>query len=79
MKLTKIIAENVRGFREAQGFTRAEFAKRAGFHLNYLGAVERGEKNITVETLERVGSVLGIDPQILLISGASKWGKRKFN
>ncbi len=46
-------------------------------HLNYLGAIERGEKNITVDTLNRLAIILGIEPFALLIPRAYRWSKRK--
>ena len=77
MEIRSIIGQNVRGFRELQGYSREELCKRTRLHLNYLGAIERGEKNVTVDTLNRIAIVLGIDPFALLIPRSYQWAKRK--
>lgn len=47
--------------RIAQGLSQEELGYRAGVHRTYVGAVERGEKNITIDTLEKIAKALGID------------------
>jgi len=73
MKSSQIVGDNVRGFREIQGYTQAEFALHAKLHRDYVGGVERGERNITVESLFQFASALGVAPQILLIEDAFRW------
>ncbi len=77
MELREVIGQNVQGFRTLQGYSREEFCQKARVHLNYLGAIERGEKNITVDTLNRLAIILGIEPFALLIPRAYRWSKRK--
>ncbi len=55
-KLGKRIAE----LRRKKGFTQEGFAHECGFHRSYMGAVERGEKNITLAMLNRVAKALKI-------------------
>ena len=43
-----------------------EFADRAGLHRTYIGAVERGERNITLDTLQRLATALKADVEELL-------------
>ncbi len=47
--------------RIAQGLSQEELGYRAGLHRTYIGSVERGEKNITIDTLERIADALGIN------------------
>lgn len=51
--------------RRRRGFTQAELADAAGLSLKYLGEVERGEANVTIDVLERVANALGWDPNSL--------------
>jgi transcriptional regulator with XRE-family HTH domain len=44
------------------GLTQAEVAEHAGLSLKYVGQVERGEANITLDVLERLGAAVGWDP-----------------
>ncbi len=40
--------------------TQEELAERAELHHTYIGQVERGEKNLTLTTLERIVNTLGV-------------------
>ena len=69
---TKITARarfgvNLRSMRLAQGLSQEELAARAGLHRNYIGSVERNEKNISIDSMERLAIVLGVDVVDLLI------------
>jgi transcriptional regulator with XRE-family HTH domain len=55
-KLGKRIAE----LRRKQGFSQEGFAHECGFHRSYMGAVERGEKNITIQQLTKIAKALKI-------------------
>ena len=77
MEIKSVVGQNVKGFRVHQGYSREELCKLTGIHLNYLSAIERGEKNVTVETLNRISIVLGIDPFVFLIPHSFKWANRK--
>lgn len=48
--------------RQRLGLTQAVLAERAELSLKYLGEIERGEANVTVEALERVAAALNWDP-----------------
>ena len=54
-------AVNLRSARLAHGFSQEELAVRAGLHRNYIGSVERNEKNISIDSMERLAIVLGMD------------------
>ncbi len=57
--LTRRIAERIRQKREQFGYSQERLAERAGIHRTYIGAVERGEKNVTVVMLDRIARALG--------------------
>ncbi|MFN3348893.1 helix-turn-helix domain-containing protein [Pseudorhodoplanes sp.] len=64
--LTSILAANIREFRERKGLSQEEFADICGLHRTYVGSVERGERNVTLSTLEIFASVMGVSvPQLL--------------
>ena len=48
------IGNAIRARREAKGFSQEGFADRIEMHRTYYSAIERGEQNMTVQTLERV-------------------------
>lgn len=52
--------EKVREERYRQGLSQEELASRAGVHRTYIGMLERAEKNITLENIEKVAKALGL-------------------
>ncbi len=50
----------LRGIREDRGLSQEELAFECGLHRTYIGAVERGEYNITLLSLRRITDTLGI-------------------
>nr|WP_221185353.1 helix-turn-helix transcriptional regulator [Flexivirga oryzae] len=45
---------NVRTLRERTGLSQEAFADRIGMHRTYWSAIERGEKNLTLKSVERI-------------------------
>jgi transcriptional regulator with XRE-family HTH domain len=58
--LQERIGDALRRRREAQGYSQEGFADRIRMHRAYYGAIERGEKNLQLTTLERVCTGLDI-------------------
>lgn len=50
----------VRERRTALGLSQEELAGRAGVHRTYIGMIERAEKNITLENIQKIGKALEI-------------------
>ena len=71
-----VVAENIRRYRQGVGLSQEALADICGLHRTYIGAIERGERNITVNTLARVASALGCSAVALLSSSVQK-GKEK--
>ena len=46
--------------------TQEKLAERAELHTNYVGSVERGERNVGLETIYRLAKALQTDPRNLL-------------
>jgi len=67
--LQGVIADNVRRRRLARGVSQEALADICGYHRTYLGGIERGQRNITIATLEALAGALGVDPIALLVSG----------
>ncbi|MGK6317982.1 helix-turn-helix domain-containing protein [Sphingomonas sp. DT-204] len=64
--LQAIVAANVRDRRLRLGWSQEQLADLSGFHRTYVGSVERGERNITLTTLEALARVLETTPEALL-------------
>lgn len=55
----KIIGDRIRNLRTSKGWSQEELAHRANLHPSHMGRLERGEENVTLESLEKVTSALG--------------------
>jgi len=54
------VGERIRRLRKERNLSQEQLAERSNLHTNYVGQVERGEKNLTLETLEKIVSGLGV-------------------
>ena len=65
-ELQRTVGRNLRAYREARGLSQEDFADVLGVHRTYMGGVERGERNLTLKSLEKIADRLGLDPLVLL-------------
>lgn len=49
----------VRRLRVENGYSQEEFSFRVGLHQTYVSSVERGERNVTIGTADRIAKALG--------------------
>jgi transcriptional regulator with XRE-family HTH domain len=66
LNVVSVVAENVRLLRLKRSWSQEELADRCSLHRTYIGAIERGERNITVRTLFRIAEALGCEALELL-------------
>ena len=57
---------NVRNKRTELGISQEELGRKAKLHRTYIGMIERAEKNITLENVEKIAKSLGVSPVDLL-------------
>jgi transcriptional regulator with XRE-family HTH domain len=64
--LQRVFGRNLRAQREARGLSQEAFADVLGVHRTYMGGVERGERNLTLRSVERLAARIEVDPLDLL-------------
>ncbi len=62
MSLRETVAKNLRRIRQAKGLSQEELADRADVNRNYVGMLEREQHAATIDMLEKLASVLDVDP-----------------
>lgn len=64
--LIRTLAENIRRIRYERRLSQEELADICGLHRTYVGSVERGERNVTLSSLELLAKALGVSVVDLL-------------
>ena len=59
-EISKLIGQRIRNYRTHQKLSQEKLAELSGCHPTYIGQVERGEKNATLESIEKIASALNI-------------------
>ncbi len=58
--LQRTVGQNLRAIRFERGYSQEAFADVLGVHRTYLGGLERGERNLTLRSLERLADLLDV-------------------
>ncbi len=59
------VGRRVRELREAKGWSQEELGFRSDLHRNYIGGIERGERNVALLNLEKLAKAPGVHPRDL--------------
>lgn len=60
MNPQEIFGQNVRRVRTAQGISQEELAEQAGLHRTYIGSIERGERNVSLNNIVVIAQALRV-------------------
>lgn len=77
--LAKIIGQRIRNYRTQCGLTQEKLAELANCHPTYIGQLERGEKNATLESIDKIASSLNMSLSKLFENlGGANTNERNF-
>lgn len=60
------VGERLRRLRTRRGWSQEHLGFESGLHRNYIGGIERGERNVGIENIARLADALGVRPRDLL-------------
>lgn len=60
--------ERIRTFRSRQGLSQEEFAHKVGLDRTYIGGVERGERNVSLDNIHRIAAALEVPASELFLN-----------
>ncbi len=58
--IAKILGQRIRNYRTTKGLSQEKLAELSGCHPTYIGQIERGEKNATIESIEKISAALNV-------------------
>lgn len=67
MDIVKVFGKNLKKYRLALGLSQEKFAEKCGLHRTYISTVERFQRNISIENVQRIADALGIEAYQLFI------------
>ena len=59
-EIAKVTGQRIRNYRLQAGLSQEKIAELSGCHPTYIGQVERGEKNATLESIEKIAMALNV-------------------
>lgn len=68
MNLLDTFATNLKNYRIQAGYSQEKLAELSGLHRTYISSVERGCRNISIESIDKISTALNIDAYLLFIS-----------
>lgn len=69
LRARQVLAQRIREVRAARGLSQEALASKCGLHRTYIGAVERAERNVSIDNIERIAVALGCAIPELLEGG----------
>jgi transcriptional regulator with XRE-family HTH domain len=70
--LQRTVGHNLRAYRKARGISQEAFADVLGVHRTYMGAIERGERNLSLKSVEKIAAKIELEPLALLRPGGTE-------
>ena len=58
--IAKILGQRIRNYRTSKGLSQEKLAELSACHPTYIGQIERGEKNATIESIEKIAAALNV-------------------
>lgn len=58
--ISAVVGQRIRTYRQKANMTQEDLAEQADLHYTYIGQVERGEKNLTLSSLEKILDALNM-------------------
>ena len=73
MNVRNIVANNIKYYRKKRNFSQEKLAEIANLHRTYISSVERCERNISIENIEKIAKALNIEVYLLLKERDENW------
>lgn len=69
MDIVKVFGTNLRKYRNELGVSQEKFAEMCGLHRTYISDIERFQRSIALENIQKIADALGIETYKLFLDG----------
>ena len=70
--LRRAFKSNLKYYRKQLHISQERLAELSGLSANYIGEIERSDRKVTIDTIEKIAKGLNVDPSLLLVIRAHK-------
>lgn len=67
MDIIKVFSSNVRRYRTSLGLSQEQFAEKCGLHRTYISSIERFQRNVSLENIQKIADALDIEAYKLFV------------
>ncbi len=67
MDIIKVFGANLKRYRREAGLSQEHFAELCGLHRTYISGIECGQRNVSLENVQKIADALGVEAYCLLI------------
>ena len=67
MSLREVFRDNVKHYRKIKNLSQEQLAEMSNLSTNYIGDIERANRKITIDTIEKISRGLDVEPHLLLM------------
>lgn len=68
MSIIEVFGTNLRKYRLKMNLSQEKFAEKAGLHRTYISDLERFQRSIALENIQKIADAIGIEPYKLFIN-----------
>ncbi len=77
MDIILVFGTNLRKYRQKLGLSQEHLAEKSGLHRTYISDIERFQRSIALENVQRIADALEIDTYLLFVDDDENNGKEK--
>lgn len=67
MDIVRVFGTNMKKYRMQRGLSQEAFAEKCGLHRTYISSIERFQRNVSIENIQRIADALDIETYLLFV------------
>ena len=67
MDIVRVFGTNMKKYRMQRGLSQEAFAEKCGLHRTYISGIERFQRNVSIENIQRIADALDVETYLLFV------------